>query len=71
MKIIYTTFHCLFSDNVNYNDWNSVARHKRQLENFDTEETISQDDEEPGFWDRVIKVAVKLFNKFIEWLNSS
>ncbi|KAJ8732120.1 hypothetical protein PYW08_014850 [Mythimna loreyi] len=48
-------------------------REKRQLENFDDEyPTASQrEEEEPGFWDRIVKVALKLFSRFVEWLNSS
>ncbi|XP_023941185.1 uncharacterized protein LOC112048061 [Bicyclus anynana] len=51
-----------------------LSREKRQLEDLDNEyPTLSaqEAEEEPGFWDRVVKVALKLFNKFIEWLNSS
>ncbi|KPI97947.1 Zinc finger matrin-type protein 2 [Papilio xuthus] len=46
------------------------TRIKRQLEDFDSDDA-TPDDQEPGFWDRVVKVALRLFNKFIEWLNSS
>lgn len=46
----------------------SQVRIKRQLEDFDSDDVPP---EEPGFWDRVVKVALRLFNKFIEWLNSS
>ncbi|CAG5039950.1 unnamed protein product [Parnassius apollo] len=50
---------------------NPVTREKRQVENFDSDDISRQDEQEPGFWDRVVKVAIRLFNKFIEWLNSS
>ncbi|CAH0699872.1 unnamed protein product [Spodoptera exigua] len=50
-----------------------IHREKRQLENFDDEyptATSQHEEEEPGFWDRIVKVALKLFSKFVEWLNS-
>lgn len=43
------------------------------MENFDDDyaPTANQEaQEEPGFWDRVVKVALKLFSRFVEWLNS-
>ncbi|XP_045493612.1 uncharacterized protein LOC123692857 [Colias croceus] len=53
---------------------NSLAREKRQLEDLDADEFSSgltkDAQEEPSFWDRVVKVALRLFNKFIEWLNT-
>lgn len=52
-----------------------ISREKRQLETFENEDYPSapsqNEQEEPGFWDRIVKVALKLFNRFIEWLNSS
>ncbi|XP_068630788.1 uncharacterized protein [Battus philenor] len=56
--------------NVNYEE-DQLMREKRQLENFDSDDTTLAEQEEPGFWDRVVKVALRLFNKFIEWLNSA
>lgn len=53
-----------------------LIRQKRQLDDFEDDvdqyaAASNQDSaEEPGFWDRVVKVALKLFNRFIEWLNS-
>lgn len=50
-----------------------ITREKRQLEDFDDEyATASQEGqkEEPSFWDRVVKVALKLFSRFVEWLNT-
>lgn len=49
-----------------------MLRVKRQIETFDTDyPTAASEDqqEESGFWDRVVNVALKLFSKFIEWLN--
>ncbi|CAH2075230.1 unnamed protein product, partial [Iphiclides podalirius] len=37
------------------NNWDLMVRQKRQLENFDTDET-SQDEEEPGFWDKEMEI---------------
>lgn len=51
-----------------------LLRERRQLEdlgNDDFPTPSAQDGEESGFWDKVVKVALRLFNKFIEWLNSS
>ncbi|XP_063621138.1 uncharacterized protein LOC134793484 [Cydia splendana] len=51
----------------------TIFREKRQVESFDDEDLSSpqqQEPEEPGFWDRVVKIAVKLFSRFVEWLNS-
>ncbi|XP_053602134.1 uncharacterized protein LOC128670478 [Plodia interpunctella] len=51
-----------------------LSRQKRQIENFDTDDyptTPNQDvQEETSFWDRVVKVALQLFSRFVEWLNS-
>ena len=50
----------------------SLLRLKRQMETFDEYPTATsqETEEESGFWDRVVKVALKIFNRFIEWLNS-
>ncbi|XP_063361550.1 uncharacterized protein LOC134650525 [Cydia amplana] len=51
----------------------TLFREKRQVESFDDEDlsaTQQQEPDEPGFWDRVIKIAVKVFARFVEWLNS-
>ncbi|KAG7299399.1 hypothetical protein JYU34_016349 [Plutella xylostella] len=56
------------------NEHQLLDREKRQMESFDEgdEYPISANQEEDsGFWDSVVKVALKLFNRFIEWLNSS
>lgn len=48
-------------------------RERRQVETFDDEyptAASADSQEETGFWDRVVKVALKLFSKFVEWLNS-
>lgn len=54
---------------------NSVTRIKRQLEDFETDDfstpAAQESEEESGFWDRMVKMALRLFNKFIEWLNAS
>lgn len=54
---------------------NSLTRIKRQLEDFETDDfstpPAQQNEEESGFWDRMVKMALRLFNKFIEWLNAS
>ncbi|RVE41170.1 hypothetical protein evm_014180 [Chilo suppressalis] len=42
--------------------------HERQVEAFDGDDYTR--DDEPSFWDRVIKIAVKLFSRFVEWLNN-
>ena len=63
---------CAFSS-ANLDSIADSHREKRQLENFDDEypSASQQEEEDPGFWDRIVKVALKLFSKFIEWLNSS
>ncbi|XP_063532648.1 uncharacterized protein LOC134743198 [Cydia strobilella] len=51
----------------------TLFREKRQVEAFyddDLGAPQQQEPEEPGFWDRVVKIAVKLFSRFVEWLNS-
>ncbi|KAI8428631.1 hypothetical protein MSG28_007367 [Choristoneura fumiferana] len=50
----------------------SLVREKRQMETFEDNEFSApqQAPEESGFWDRVISVALKLFSKFVEWLNT-
>ncbi|XP_061709738.1 uncharacterized protein LOC133519699 [Cydia pomonella] len=51
----------------------TLFREKRQVESFDDDDLSApqqQEPEEPGFWDRVVKIAVKLFARFVEWLNS-
>nr|XP_034824967.1 uncharacterized protein LOC117982697 isoform X2 [Maniola hyperantus] len=54
---------------------NAISREKRQLEDFENDDyptpSAQAAEEEPGFWDRIVKVALRLFNRFIEWLNSS
>ncbi|XP_059062185.1 uncharacterized protein LOC131854998 [Achroia grisella] len=59
----------------NKNAENLVLREKRQIENFDTDDdfpTTPSDNvqDENSFWDRIVKVAIKLFSRFVEWLNS-
>ncbi|XP_046960308.1 uncharacterized protein LOC124530278 [Vanessa cardui] len=53
----------------------TLIREKRQLEDLEDDEyptpSTQETGEESGFWDKVVKVALRLFNKFIEWLNSS
>ncbi|XP_047527196.1 uncharacterized protein LOC125064281 [Vanessa atalanta] len=53
----------------------TLIREKRQLEDLEDDEyptpSSQEAGEESGFWDKVVKVALRLFNKFIEWLNSS
>ncbi|PZC85349.1 hypothetical protein B5X24_HaOG201845 [Helicoverpa armigera] len=66
----------LQSPSISYNldDIEDLHREKRQLENFDDEYPTGasqHEEEEPGFWDRIVKVALKLFSRFIEWLNAS
>lgn len=59
-----------FTDNI---ENENTLRVKRQIETFDADyPTAASEDqqEESGFWDRVVNVALKLFSKFIEWLNS-
>ncbi|KAJ2946922.1 hypothetical protein O0L34_g16264 [Tuta absoluta] len=62
-------------------DDETILRAKREIENLDNLDTTAPEEfqtatgyenqeEEPGFWDRVVKVALKLFSKFVEWLNS-
>lgn len=51
------------------------TREKRQVETFDADEyptgTTSEGvEDEPSFWDRVVKIAIKLFSRFVEWLNT-
>ncbi|KAL0840450.1 hypothetical protein ABMA28_015701 [Loxostege sticticalis] len=57
-----------------FSNVNDLAREKRQVETFDTDDYPTTGNEEaqdePGFWDRVVRIAVKLFSRFIEWLNS-
>ncbi|CAB3243731.1 unnamed protein product [Arctia plantaginis] len=65
----------LDSSGISYNldTFEDPVREKRQVEIFDDEypTAVSQnEEEEPGFWDRIVKVALKIFSKFIEWLNS-
>ncbi|XP_050671476.1 uncharacterized protein LOC126969897 [Leptidea sinapis] len=54
------------------NEIQSFLRLKRQLEDLDsdlnTEET--QDTKDPSFWDRMIKIALNLFSKLVQWLNT-
>ncbi|XP_052751176.1 uncharacterized protein LOC128200765 [Galleria mellonella] len=58
----------------NENSENLLVREKRQIENFDTDDlpTTPSDNvqDESSFWDRIVKVALRLFSKFVEWLNS-
>ncbi|OWR45419.1 hypothetical protein KGM_215561 [Danaus plexippus plexippus] len=54
---------------------NNDVRAKRELEDLENDDEFALPsspgmEEEPGFWDRVVKIAMKIFNKFIEWLNS-
>ncbi|XP_050343021.1 uncharacterized protein LOC126768769 [Nymphalis io] len=53
----------------------SEIREKRQLEELEDDDyptpSAQEAEQETGFWDKVVKVALRLFNKFIEWLNSS
>ncbi|KAI5644081.1 hypothetical protein NE865_03992 [Phthorimaea operculella] len=67
------------ADNVaNSLDEDTIFRAKREIEELDTTAPdefqtatgYENQEEEPGFWDRVVKVALKLFSKFVEWLNS-
>ncbi|XP_060801042.1 uncharacterized protein LOC106132915 [Amyelois transitella] len=56
------------------NEIRDISRPKREIENFDTDDyptTPNQEvQEETSFWDRVVKVALQLFSRFVEWLNS-
>ncbi|XP_049866022.1 uncharacterized protein LOC126366810 [Pectinophora gossypiella] len=51
-----------------------LTRARRQIESFDAEDypttANEEQQDEAGFWDRVVRVALKLFSRFIEWLNS-
>lgn len=71
VPIVLQPYNFLFSDNVD--TFEDPVREKRQVEIFDDEypTAMSQNEqEEPGFWDRIVKVALKIFSKFIEWLNA-
>lgn len=50
-----------------------LLREKRELENFNEEypTSSSTDIEKPSFWDKIVNAAIKLFSRFVEWLNSS
>ncbi|XP_045764653.1 uncharacterized protein LOC123866917 [Maniola jurtina] len=64
-----------FENSKNLENSNAISREKRQLEDFENDDyptpSAQAAEEEPGFWDRIVKVALRLFNRFIEWLNSS
>ncbi|CAF4777627.1 unnamed protein product [Pieris macdunnoughi] len=50
----------------------SWIRHRREIEDLSEEfPPPVKAQEEPGFWERVMNVAIRIFNKFIEWLNTS
>ncbi|XP_047515045.1 uncharacterized protein LOC125056132 [Pieris napi] len=49
----------------------SWIRHRREIEDLSEEfPPPVKAQEEPGFWERVMNVAIRIFNKFIEWLNT-
>ncbi|KAH9644265.1 hypothetical protein HF086_003764 [Spodoptera exigua] len=71
-SFIFILFLCI-GISTDFDSIEDIHREKRQLENFDDEyptATSQHEEEEPGFWDRIVKVALKLFSKFVEWLNS-
>ncbi|CAH4019345.1 unnamed protein product [Pieris brassicae] len=53
-----------------YEDKNWI-RHRREIEDLSEEFPPSVKAQEPGFWERVMNVAIRIFNRFIEWLNTS
>ncbi|CAH2236972.1 jg9465 [Pararge aegeria aegeria] len=70
----YQDFQVTFENSKTSNQIDALSREKRQLEEFENDyptPSAQEAEEEPGFWDRVVKVAIKLFSRFIEWLNSS
>ncbi|CAH0727750.1 unnamed protein product, partial [Brenthis ino] len=63
------------SNSLNLHKQHFVERTKRQIEDFGNEDfptpSAQESEDQPSFWDRMVKMALRLFNKFIEWLNSS
>ncbi|CAK1553588.1 unnamed protein product [Leptosia nina] len=48
-----------------------LIRDKRQLEDLSAESPLPvNNQQDTGFWEKVVRVALSIFNKFMEWLNS-